>query len=117
MYAEELDLCARLRAAGWRIAYEPAATVIHHEGASSAQAIPHRHINFNTSKVRFYRRRYGAPFGELLRAFLLGTYLFQLGQEGAKWLLGHRRDLRHQRIGTYMRVLRSGLRPTYEHLR
>jgi len=117
MYAEELDLCARLRAAGWRIAYEPAATVIHHEGASSAQAIPHRHINFNTSKVRFYRRRYGAPFGELLRAFLLGTYLFQLGQEGAKWLLGHRRDLRRQRIGTYVRVLRSGLRPTYEHLR
>jgi len=110
MYSEELDLCARLRAAGWRIAYEPAATVVHHEGASSAQAIPHRHINFNTSKVRFYRRRFGAPFGELLRAFLLGTYVVQLGQEGGKWLLGHRRDLRRQRIGTYVRVLRSGLR-------
>jgi len=117
MYSEELDLCARLRAAGWRIAYEPAATVVHHEGASSAQAIPHRHINFNTSKVRFYRRRFGAPFGELLRLFLLGTYVIQLAQEGAKWLLGHRRDLRRQRIGTYLRVLRSGLRPMYEHLR
>jgi len=110
MYSEELDLCARLRAAGWRIAYEPAATVIHHEGASSAAAVPGRHINFNTSKVRFYRRRYGVPFGELLRAFLLGTYVIQFGQEGAKWLLGHRRDLRRQRIGTYLRVLRSGLR-------
>lgn len=110
MYSEELDLCARLRAAGWRIAYEPAATVVHHEGASSEQAVPGRHINFNTSKVRFYRRRYGRAFGELLRAFLLGTYVIQLGQEGAKWLLGHRRELRRQRIGTYLRVLRSGLR-------
>jgi N-acetylglucosaminyl-diphospho-decaprenol L-rhamnosyltransferase len=110
MYSEELDLCARLRAAGWRIAYEPAATVVHHEGASSEQAVLGRHINFNTSKVRFYRRRFGAPFGELLRAFLLGTYVVQLGQEGAKWLLGHRRELRRQRIGTYLRVLRSGLR-------
>ncbi len=110
MYSEELDLCARLRAAGWRIAYEPAALVVHHEGASSAQAVPGRHINFNTSKVRFYRRRFGGAFGELLRAFLLGTYVIQLGQEGGKWLLGHRRDLRRQRIGTYLQVLRSGLR-------
>ncbi len=110
MYSEELDLCARLRADGWRIAYEPAATVVHHEGASSEQAVPGRHINFDTSKVRFYRRRYGRPFGELLRAFLLGTYVVQLGQEVGKWLLGHRRALRRQRIGTYLRVLRSGLR-------
>jgi N-acetylglucosaminyl-diphospho-decaprenol L-rhamnosyltransferase len=117
MYSEELDLCARLRTAGWRIAYEPAATVVHHEGASSALAVPGRHIDFNASKVRFYRRRYGALFGETLRAFLLGTYVIQLGQEGGKWLLGHRRDLRRQRIGTYLRVLRSGLRPTYGHLR
>lgn len=110
MYSEELDLCARLRAAGWRIAYEPAATVIHHEGASSAQAVPYRHLNFNTSKVRFYRRRYGVLYGEILRTFLLLTYVIQLGQEGAKWLFGHRRELRRQRIGTYWLVLRSGLR-------
>ncbi len=117
MYSEELDLCARLRAHGWRVAYEPDAALIHHEGASSAQAVPRRHIDFNTSKVLFYRRRYGVPFGELLRAFLLLTYIIQLGQEGAKWLLGHKRTLRRQRVGAYLAVLRSGLRSTGAHLR
>lgn len=117
MYSEELDLCARIRAAGWRIGYLPTATVIHHEGASSAQAVPRRQVNFNTSKVRFYRRRYGALFGEILRAFLLLTFAIQLLQEGGKWLLGHKRPLRRQRVAAYLLVLRSGLRPTGEHLR
>ncbi|MGN6565488.1 MAG: glycosyltransferase [Thermomicrobiales bacterium] len=112
MYSEELEWCARLRAHGWRVAYEPAALVIHHEGASSTQAVPARHINFNTSKVRFYRQRYGWLYAETLRRFLLLTYVVQLAQESAKWLLGHKRPLRRQRIGAYLRVLRSGLRPS-----
>lgn len=37
-------------------------------------------------------------------------YAVQLGQEGAKWLLGHKRPLRRQRLATYLRVLRSRLR-------
>ncbi len=110
MYSEDLEWCARLRRDGWRIAYEPAATVIHHGGASSAQAAARRHIDFNTSKVLFYRRRYGRLFGEGRRAFLLLTYAVQFGQEGAKWLLGHKRPLRRQRLATYLRVLRSRLR-------
>jgi len=117
MYSEELDLCARISEEGWRIGYLPTATVIHHEGASSAQAVPRRQINFNTSKVRFYRRRYGPLFGEMLRAFLLLTFVVQLLQEGGKWLLGHKRPLRCQRVAAHLLVLRSGLRPTGEHLR
>ena len=110
MYSEELDWCVRLRQGGWRIAFEPAAVVTHHAGASSAQAVPRRHIDFNTSKVLFYRRRYGDPFGEVLRAFLLLTYVVQGAQEGAKWLLGHKRPLRRQRLDAYALVLRSGMR-------
>jgi len=117
MYSEELDLCARIRQGGWRIGYLPTATVIHHEGASSAQAVPRRQINFNTSKVRFYRRRFGPFFGEMLRAFLLLTFAIQLVQEGGKWLLGHKRPLRRQRVAAHAQVLRSGLRPTGDHLR
>jgi GT2 family glycosyltransferase len=117
MYSEELDLCERARAAGWRVVYDPAATVIHHEGASSAQAVPRRHIDFNTSKVRYYGRRYGRAFGEVLRGFLLLTYVVQIGQEGAKWVLGHKRALRRQRIGAYLAVLRSGLRLTESYYR
>ncbi|HEX5505648.1 MAG TPA: glycosyltransferase [Thermomicrobiales bacterium] len=111
MYSEELEWCLRLRRAGWRVAYRPEATVVHHEGASSGQAVPRRHIDFNASKVLFYRRRYGASFGEALRAFLLLTYAVQLAREAGKWALGHKRPLRASRVAAYVAVLRSGLRP------
>lgn len=116
MYSEELDLCARLRAAGWRIRYEPAATVLHHEGASSSQAVAQRQINFAVGKLRYYRRQYGAGYALLLRWFLLGNVVVQLAQESGKWLLGHRRELRQQRIGAYLTVLRSGLHARGQHL-
>ena len=34
----------------------------------------------------------------LLRAFLLSTYAYQLLREGTKWLVGHKRPLRAERI-------------------
>lgn len=37
LYCEDIDLCARLRAAGWSIRYEPRATVRHEGGASGAR--------------------------------------------------------------------------------
>lgn len=37
LYCEDIDLCARLRGAGWGIRYEPAATVRHEGGASRAR--------------------------------------------------------------------------------
>ena len=40
MYSEELDLCRRIRAAGWRIVYQPAAVVIHHQSRSADQDVP-----------------------------------------------------------------------------
>jgi GT2 family glycosyltransferase len=110
MYSEELDWCKRIQDAGWEIVYLPTATVIHHEGKSSEQVVPARHIHFQSSKVRYFRKHHGAVQAETLRWFLLATYVFQLGREGLKWLLGHKRPLRAERVRAYRQVLRSGLR-------
>jgi GT2 family glycosyltransferase len=109
MYSEELDWCRRLKSAGWRVVYVPSATVVHHEGQSSAQVVPARHIYFQSSKVLYFRKHHGVWAGGVLRVFLLATYVFQLCLEGLKWLLGHKRALRRERIAAYLRVLRSGL--------
>lgn len=109
MYSEELDWCRRFRQAGWRVVYLPTAQIVHHRGKSSDQAVAARHIHFQTSKVRYFRKHHGALAAECLRLFLLGNYVTQIAVEGAKWLLGHRRPLRAQRIAAYRQVLRSGL--------
>lgn len=110
MYSEELDWCRRIRAAGWETHYVPTARIIHHEGKSSEQVVPARHIHFQASKVRYTRKYHGTWAAELLRLWLLGQYVWQLKLEAAKWLLGSRRSLRAERIAAYRQVLHSGLR-------
>lgn len=110
MYSEEMDWCHRMKDAGWEVIYLPTATVLHHEGKSSEQVVPARHIHFQSSKVRYFRKYHGRVQGELVRVFLLATYVFQLGREGLKWLVGHKRPLRAERMRAYCQVLGSGLR-------
>jgi N-acetylglucosaminyl-diphospho-decaprenol L-rhamnosyltransferase len=110
MYSEELDWCRRIKATGWEVIYLPTATVIHHEGKSSEQVVPARHIYFQSSKVHYFRKHHGIVPGEAVRGFLLATYVYQAIREGLKWLVGHKRPLRAERIRAYGQVLRSGLR-------
>ncbi len=110
MYSEELDLCRRVKQAGWRIVYVPDAQVVHYVGKSSEQAVAARHIYFNTSKVHYYRKWHGRAAAELLRMSLLAQFVVQIGVESIKGLLGHKRELRRQRVGVYQQVVRSGLR-------
>lgn len=109
MYSEELEWCYRLKAQGWEVDYLPTAQVVHQEGRSSEQVLPARHIHFQRSKVLFFKRYYGWR-GEVLRWFILSTYLYLLVLEGLKWLVGHKRPLRRERVAAYWQVLRSGLK-------
>ena len=110
MYSEELDWCKRFREAGWRVVYLPEAQIMHHVGKSSEQVIAARHVHFQTSKVRYFRKYHGVAVAGVLRWFLLANYVWQIALEGTKWLLGHKRPLRAQRITAYRQVLGSGLR-------
>jgi len=110
MYSEELDWCRCIKNAGWRIVYFPKAQVVHHGGKSSEQVVASRHIYFQTSKVLYFRKYYGVYTSEVLRVFLLGNYVWQLGVECLKWLLGHHRSLRRERIAAYCELLATGLR-------
>jgi N-acetylglucosaminyl-diphospho-decaprenol L-rhamnosyltransferase len=110
MYSEELDWGRRFKEADWRVVYLPTALVIHHEGKSSEQNLAQRDIRFHTSRVRYFRKYHGDFQAELVRAFTLATFAYQLGLEGLKWLVGHKRPLRAARVRAYAQVLRSGLR-------
>jgi N-acetylglucosaminyl-diphospho-decaprenol L-rhamnosyltransferase len=109
LYFEELEWLQRIHRAGWRAVYLPTAQVVHHEGRSSEQVPLQRHLQFQRSKVRYARQEFGPAWAAALRYFLLGTYAWKLLVEGAKWLVGHKRELRRERMGVYRQVLRDGL--------
>jgi N-acetylglucosaminyl-diphospho-decaprenol L-rhamnosyltransferase len=109
MYFEELDWCRRCRAQGWQVHYLPTAQIIHFEGKSSEQVMTARSIRFQSSKIRYFRKYYGKRWALVIRLFLMLTFALQLGEESLKWLVGHKRGLRLERIVSYWHILRSGL--------
>jgi GT2 family glycosyltransferase len=60
MYGEDLDLCYRLRLAGWKIFYVPGAGALHVKGASSRQATGPMLYEFHRAMWLFHRKHYAA---------------------------------------------------------
>lgn len=56
MYVEDVDLCWRARQAGWTVAFEPAARVVHAQGVSTDLAPYRMIVEHHRSLLRFYRR-------------------------------------------------------------
>lgn len=107
MYSEEMDLCYRLRQAGWEVWYVPAAEVVHHEAASSSQDLFRRNVNFHESRYRFFRKHHGAAPALALRWFVFGTFLFQMAEEGAKFVLQPaKRSMRRDRIQLCRKIVK-----------
>jgi GT2 family glycosyltransferase len=107
MYFEETDWCRRAALAGWTTHYLPAAQVTHYEGKSSQQVMAARTLRFQHSKLRYTHKYFGRGWAVLLRLFLWATFAFQWFEEGLKWLIGHRRALRRERLAAYGQVLRE----------
>jgi len=62
MYVEEIDLCWRMKAAGWRVRYSPELTVLHHAGGSTRQTPSRSRRMLWESRRRFNRKHRGPLF-------------------------------------------------------
>ena len=91
MYSEEVDWCMAMRKAGWQVWYQPDAEIIHHGGASSRNRRPEREADLYRSRVRFFRKWYGAAAARRLAGLILGFTAFKSVTSGGLWRLsrGH----------------------------
>jgi GT2 family glycosyltransferase len=88
MYYEEVDLCYRLRQAGWRIVFVPEATITHLGGESSRQAPVAARIMAIDSLLRYFRKHRGPVATGLFNCVFKPAVLAKwLGDLGASVLL------------------------------
>jgi len=85
LYFEDIDLCYRMRAAGWKLLFVPAIEV-RHEGGATTSGTPEvraaSRFEYRRSQLHFYRRHNSAVSRRLLRASLRINVAF-LGLRGA----------------------------------
>ncbi|HET9315641.1 MAG TPA: glycosyltransferase family 2 protein [Vicinamibacteria bacterium] len=68
LYEEDVDLCVRVRAAGWRVRFEPRAVVQHALGRSMARDPYRARLEYERSHLRYYRKHNGPLEWAVLRA-------------------------------------------------
>jgi N-acetylglucosaminyl-diphospho-decaprenol L-rhamnosyltransferase len=100
MFNEEVDLCYRLRRAGWSILFFPGAEFSHVGGAATQAVWPHMYREQLRSHLRFLAKHRGLPTAERGRMVLLWAQRVralafrllrnhpraQLSREAAHWL-------------------------------
>jgi GT2 family glycosyltransferase len=72
MYYEEVDLCYRIKRAGWRVMFVPDARIIHLGGRSAEQIPVEKTVMAMTSLLRFFKK-YRSPFSYTLFRWLFKT--------------------------------------------
>jgi N-acetylglucosaminyl-diphospho-decaprenol L-rhamnosyltransferase len=95
MYCEDLDLCARLGAAGHRLRYLPQAVVVHAWGASTVQRPAAMLREAYVSRVRYFDKHYPGGGGALaallaimeigVRGAAFSALALLRGRAGARW--------------------------------
>jgi N-acetylglucosaminyl-diphospho-decaprenol L-rhamnosyltransferase len=72
MFAEDMDLCWRIGRAGWKVGFEPAAVVTHHEGVSRRRHPYKMALAHHRSALRFASRTTSGSRRALLPLAALG---------------------------------------------
>jgi N-acetylglucosaminyl-diphospho-decaprenol L-rhamnosyltransferase len=87
LYEEDVDLCLRVRRAGWSIVFTPTAEIVHHEGRSMEHDRRRVRLEYHRSHLRFYFKHNGNLAIGALRLWLLSRAMLD-------WLtaLLHKRD-------------------------
>lgn len=78
MYGEDLDLCAKVKQAGFSIKYSPKTEIIHFKGRSSAQKKIKSRWNFYEAMVLF-SRKYKNSYGSFFPNWLLAIGIWFMG--------------------------------------
>ncbi|MEA2253670.1 MAG: hypothetical protein QOJ21_271 [Solirubrobacteraceae bacterium] len=95
VYSDEVDFCRRLRDAGWRTLYVPAARAVHHEQLSTGPIPERRIVELSRNRDRYMRKHHSAPAAAAVR--VLTAWAYAVRSLAAFALPGHnpRRYWRH----------------------
>jgi N-acetylglucosaminyl-diphospho-decaprenol L-rhamnosyltransferase len=108
IYSEEVDLCQRLRQAGWGVYWVPEARVLHHGGQSTRQAALAMFLRLYQAKILYFRKHGGEPAAWLYKLIVSAAALGRLVMTPLARFEPPARRERHQVLaGYYQRLLRA----------
>jgi GT2 family glycosyltransferase len=77
MYAEEEDLCRRMKEKGWKIVYNPRIKIKHYWGASTEKEKFNKYDLLVESKFLYFKKFYGTYYANLYKRVLIAIMYFR----------------------------------------
>jgi N-acetylglucosaminyl-diphospho-decaprenol L-rhamnosyltransferase len=114
MYAEDTDLCFKIRSVGFGVYYTAAASAVHHGGGSSAQREGNYFaaIVMRESLFQFLTKHRGSVYGGLYRLSMCGAACFRITLLISLMVLLPRRSVlvsRKVSLGKWVKIFRWSL--------
>lgn len=101
MYTEEVDLCRRIRQAGWPIFFVPTSAIIHYGGQSTRQAAQSMFLELYRSKILYFRKHHGQCATALYKVILFCATLMRLLFTPLAWLEQPARRQQHLTLANH----------------
>lgn len=113
MYFEEVDLCYRLRKAGWQIDFNPAATVVHAGGGSTNQYRAPMMVQLFKSSKQFYEQHYPVWRTLQFRLVVMALMAVKIARDRfcSYFVDGARQRRLEEDMGMWKQILGSMLSP------
>ena len=105
MYSEEVDLCRRIRQAGWQIWWAPTAAIIHYGGQSTRQVALKMFLQLYQSKILYFRKHHGQAVTWFYKSVLMTATLVRLLLTPLAWLESRERRAEHLALANRYRHL------------
>ena len=106
MYCEEIDLCMRVKAAGWDIYCVPKARVTHLAGQSTQQFRDEMFVALWRSRFRLFEKHYSRLYGIVVRGIVRAGLMREMRRtKRALRRGGMGRDQAERRLAAYRRVM------------
>jgi GT2 family glycosyltransferase len=107
MYSEEVDLCYRLKKAGWKIRFTPKATATHIWGGTSKRIQEETtFLRLYRSRMLFFRKHYGRTAAFLFKVILILGSLMRVAGGSASFLF-RKNETTLKNTRNYWKLLRS----------
>lgn len=105
---EEIDYCARIRAAGWKLVWMPDVTIVHNASAVGSRFGPILMLWLNHSKFQFWRKKSGRLAEWAVRLCVAGLGVIALLVNCIRRVFG-RRAVKGRGIRFYLEMIRGAL--------
>ena len=108
MYSEEVDWCARISGAGWKIFWVPDARIVHFGGQSTRQIPAEMFLQLYRAKSMYFRKHYGSFYVYVYKVVLFIAAVLRILFVPVIWLLmPDKRDEHARMMANYGRLVIS----------